>query len=267
MKKLVGKFWARYKVGLQSEFEYRWGSLIWILNQWVGVIFIMFLWYFAAKNASGFPMSPSQVITYFILSVPISRLTQTWLWENMGNDIRSGGFTKFLLRPQPYLFNELAENFSRQTIRLLTLTPVLLLVWFYLRGEFRLGLSLGSAGLFLLALVLGFALRFFYEGFMGISTFWLLDVHGFAAIVNHLTDLFTGSLIPLSIMPSFLAGVAKLLPFRFFVSFPLEIVLGQIKGGQIFEGFLVGLAWIIFFGMLYKPFMRRGIKKYEAVGI
>lgn len=267
MAKLLGKLWARYKVGLASEFEYRWGSLIWIINQWVGVLFIMFLWYFTARNVAGFPMSPSQVITYFILSVPISRLTQTWLWENMGDDIRTGRLTKFLLRPQPYLLNELAENFSRQTIRLLTLAPVLMVVLFYLRGEFELKISWGYAGLFLLALTLGFALRFIYEGFMGVSTFWLLDVHGFAAIVGHLTGLFTGSLIPLSIMPPFLLSVAKLLPFRYFVSFPLEIVLGQIAGWEIFWGFLGGLAWILFFALLYRPFMKRGIKKYEAVGI
>lgn len=267
MKKVLKKLWARYKVGLQNEFEYRWASLIWIINQWVGTLFVMFLWYFAAKNVPGFSMTPSQVITYFILSVPVSRLTQTWLWENMGNDIRSGGLTKFLLRPQPYLFNELAENFSTQTVRLLTLLPVLLLVWYSLRGDFVLSLTLGRLIPFVLALGLGFVTRFVYEGFMGLSTFWLLDVYGFAAIMGNFSGLFTGANIPLSIMPPFLYSLAKLLPFRFFVSFPLEIILGQMSGPQIFWGFSTGVVWILVFVFLYRSFYVKGLKKYEAVGI
>lgn len=259
--------WVQYKIGLEAELEYRVGSLLWIINQWVGVLFIMFLWFFVAKSTRDFPMTPTQIVTYFLLSVPVSRLTQSWSWENLEEAIRTGDFTRTLLWPCPFWKSQLGANLAGQTVRLLTLLPVLIIVYVWLHDEIQLSLDWFRFVYFLLAIAFGLILRFTYENFMGITTFWLLDVHGFAAVVGYLTSLLTGSLIPLTVMPPALASAAKLLPFRFFVSFPLEIILGQVNAPQIWAGFATGFFWLSLLIFLFRPFFRRGVRVYEAVGI
>lgn len=260
------KFLAVYKAWWQEELEYRVASFTWIINGLIGTLFIMVLWLVTAKNSQGFPMTVSQIITYFLLSVPVSRLTQVWSWDNMEEKVRGGEFTNFLLKPFSYLTFDLAENFARQSMRLLTLVPVIPVVYLFFRGDVRLTNSLYAWLLFVLAIVLGLVVRFCYENVLGISTFWLIDVYGVSGLFGSLSGIFSGSSIPLAVMPPSLLFVAKLLPFRFFTSFPLEVILGQVKGRDIFYGFLTGLSWILFFSLIFRPLFSRGIKKYESVG-
>lgn len=261
------KFLSVYKAWWQEELEYRIASLTWIINGMVGTLFIMILWLVTAKNSSGFPMTASQIITYFLLSIPVSRLTQVWSWDNMEEKVRDGEFTNFLLKPFSYLVFDLAENFARQSMRLLTLAPVILLIYLFFRTDVHLSASLPVWLFFALSILLGLVVRFWYENVLGITTFWLIDVYGISGLFGALSGLFSGSTIPLAVLPPQLLSVAKILPFRFFTSFPLEIMLGQVKGWDVFTGFTTGIIWILIFGLIFKPFFNRGIKKYEAVGV
>jgi len=267
MSAVIKKFVATYKGWWQEELEYRAASLTWIINGLVGTLFIMVLWLVTAKNSQGFPMTAPQIVTYFLLSVPVGRLTQVWSWNNMEEKIRSGEFTNFLLKPLHYLVSDLAENFSQQSMRLLTLAPVFLLVYLYFRSDVQLPRAPATWLIFLLSIGLGLMVRFWYENVLGITTFWLIDVYGISGLFGALSGLFSGSSIPLAVLPPQLLAIAKVLPFRFFTSFPLEIMLGQVKGADIFYGFITGAGWILVFGLIFKPFFNLGIKKYEAVGV
>ncbi|MCL5003887.1 MAG: ABC-2 family transporter protein [Patescibacteria group bacterium] len=267
MPRFFRKFIAVYKAWWQEELEYRVASITWVVNGLVGTLFIMVLWLVTAKNSTGFPMSAPQIVTYFLLSVPVSRLTQVWSWDNMEEKVRGGEFTNFLLKPFAYLNFDLAENFARQSIRLLTLLPVMVVVFLFFRSEIRLTENPAVWFLFFLAVLLGLITRFWYENVLGVTTFWLLDVYGVSGLFGALSGIFSGSIIPFSVLPPQLLALARVLPFRFFVSFPLEIALGQVEGISLFYGFVAGFAWILFFAIVFKPFFRRGIKKYEAVGV
>lgn len=255
-----------YKAWWQEELEYRVASFTWIVNGLVGTLFIMVLWLVTARNSSGFPMTVSQITTYFLLSIPVSRLTQVWSWDNMEEKVRGGEFTNFLIKPFSYLVFDLAENFARQSMRLLTLLPVFLVVYLFFRSNVQLSGSFYLWSLFALAVVLGLMVRFWYENVLGVTTFWLIDVYGISGLFGALSGLFSGSSIPLAVLPPSLLSLAKVLPFRFFTSFPLEVILGQVKGWDLVTGFTTGIIWIFVFGFIFSPFFKRGIKKYEAVG-
>ncbi len=267
MSNIHKKFLAVYKAWWQEELEYRVASFTWIINGLIGTLFIMVLWLVTAKNSQGFPMTASQIVTYFLLSVPVSRLTQVWSWDNMEEKVRSGEFTNFLLKPFSYLTFDLAENFARQSMRLITLVPVVPVVYLFFKSDVQLTSSLYIWLLFMLSIVLGLVMRFWYENVLGITTFWLIDVYGISGLFGALSGLFSGSTIPLAVLPPQLLSIAKILPFRFFTSFPLEVMLGQVKGWDILVGFATGIIWIIILSLIFKPFFNRGIKKYEAVGV
>src|SRR3990167_880239 len=184
MRGLLSQLFTIYKVWLQVEFEYRVSSLTWVVNGVVGTLFVMFLWLTVSRSVADFPMSTTQIVTYFLLAIPVGRLTQSWSWQNLEEKVKNGDFTIFLLRPLSYLVWDFGENLSRKTMRLATLLPVGLVVYFFLRGDFGLTLTLHKVFLFVISLLLGTAVRFFYENFMGVSSFWLINVYGISSIFN-----------------------------------------------------------------------------------
>lgn len=264
--KNLRKLWVVYRVWLQLELEYRFAALFWVVNGLVGVFFMMFLWTTVARSVNSFPMTESALVTYFLVLIVVDRLTQVWSWERMEEEVRSGDFVNFLLKPLHYLLHDLGENLARKTIRLLALAPVFLILFLIFRGHLSSPQSPALWLVFALSLLTGFFLRYFYQNFMGLTTFWLTSVYALEGIVGSLGGLFSGSVIPLALLPKPLLSLAQFLPFRYFSSFPLEIYLGQLTPFQILQGFLILGFWFSVFAGLFRPFLRRGLRVYESVG-
>jgi ABC-2 type transport system permease protein len=60
--------------------------------------------------------------------------------------------------------------------------------------------------------------------------------------------------------------VATVLPFRWTVGFPVEILLGRLTQAQILTGFAVQAAWLLAAAALLRLAWRVSVKKYSAVG-
>ena len=267
MKASLAKFVSIYRAHLQEEFEYRLGTVIWIINGMVFPLFVMVLWVGVAQSVKGFPMTVKQVVTYFLLSLPVGRLTQAWSWEDLEQRIRNGEFSRFLMLPFSYVYWDFAHNCAQKTMRILVIVPVFFLVYLILKDSVDLGLTLSELLFFILAILLGLFLRFSYEIFMGTTTFWLIEATAIGAIFGTLSSLFSGSGAPLAAFPPSIVFIARLLPFRYFLSFPLEVYLGQLNDRELLSGFLLGILWLLFFALLFKPLFKRGVRVYEGVGI
>ena len=81
------------------------------------------------------------------------------------------------------------------------------------------------------------------------------------------SSLFSGELVPLSFLPVTVQMVNNWLPFKYFLSFPLLIVLQKINSNyEIGIGLLTQLFWVISFYLVYRLILSRGIKNYCAYG-
>jgi ABC-2 type transport system permease protein len=75
-----------------------------------------------------------------------------------------------------------------------------------------------------------------------------------------------GRLIPLFLFPPLVRSLSNLLPFRYIISFPLEILSGQVSSLEIQQGFLLQVSiTTILFGFT-AILWHRGIIKYSAIG-
>jgi ABC-2 type transport system permease protein len=76
----------------------------------------------------------------------------------------------------------------------------------------------------------------------------------------------SGVVAPTSLLPPLLQQVAVVLPFRYTVAFPIEVLLGRVQGESLVGGLVTQLAWIAVAYLLFRLFWRAGLRRYSAVG-
>jgi ABC-2 type transport system permease protein len=76
----------------------------------------------------------------------------------------------------------------------------------------------------------------------------------------------SGYLIPLDLFPAAVQRIALVLPFRFLLSFPVELALGRLSRAHALE-LLLAQAGYISIALIATHFVwRRGLRRYAAYG-
>ena len=101
---------------------------------------------------------------------------------------------------------------------------------------------------------------------IGSLAFWFEDVQGFIRAVGVIVPVLSGAVVPLALMPPALAEVTAVQPFRFMVSFPMEVLLGGVTGTPVVGGFALQVGWLVVFVLLARGVWRRGLGSYAAAG-
>jgi ABC-2 type transport system permease protein len=78
--------------------------------------------------------------------------------------------------------------------------------------------------------------------------------------------LFSGQFVPLALMPQLIQDIAQYLPFQLLIYFPVQLILGNLSGAQIVQGFISGTIWLAVSIMIFNWVWRNGVKRFSAVG-
>jgi ABC-2 type transport system permease protein len=126
--------------------------------------------------------------------------------------------------------------------------------------------SVWAVAAFVPALLLAFVLRFLIEWTLALAAFWTTRV----SAVNqgyYVAALFlSGQIAPLSLLPFPVQIAAAALPFRWMISFPVELVLGRLSPMEAATGLTVQVAWLGVALLLLRVVWRAGLRSYSAVG-
>lgn len=266
--------WKKYgtvmSLGWQDSLAYRFNALVWILFAVLPSLTLMLVWIAAYSSGNqtqigGYNLP--QMISYYLFVTALSVIiTPNPEWE-MSQLIRDGKITPFIVRPIGFFGHKVAQETSYQIIKSAMFLPAFgVLLWLF-RDYVQLPpFTLTRAGLFLLSVLLAFALLMQMKFLLGISAFWLAEVGGLMEISHMFLGLFGGQLLPLSVLPAWLQSVAGVLPFSVLYAFPMEILLNQATSESLVSGFARQVLWIAFFSVLVKIAWRRGLLAYEGYG-
>ena len=236
---------------------------VWILISFIEPVIMIFLWNSILKSGGHLPYSYSQIVTYYLLSTLYYRIMQVWSLDSISREIYRGTFAMWLIRPLSYLTIDLAKTIGLKITRIITIIPVLIIFIFIFRNDFRVNLNAVQFIALLLSFVMGFFLYFSFENLLSLVAFWFERTIYFTVIYYVFVDFLSGGTVPLNFLPAIFRSIVNLLPFRYLLSFPLEITLGVLSPFQIIVGFVCGFSWIGIFLMLYKYFYPKGLKRYS----
>lgn len=219
-------------------------------------------WLVIGQFSANQSFTPMDVISYYLI---VSGLTP-FLYSGFGfagmtqDLIKNGTLTQALIRPINPIFYPLALRTGRNAINLLFgLGQVV--IGFVLAG------GLNPAGLPFLLPVLwnAVALNMAFNIIIGTAGFYTTEARGIKNASLHLASFARGEKMPLFLMTPELAGFLLLTPFpasQYHLATTIQGVHLPAWGDV-----LIGMAWSValLFGALW--LWRRGLRRYEAVGL
>ena len=251
------------KTGFAEAVAYRAEFLIWMFATNMPLVMLA-IWAAAARSGPIAGYSQTGFTAYYLCALLVRLMTGAWVVWELTMDIRQGTFALQLLRPINPLWQRSADNLAAIPMRGIVALPVVGILLWLARGELShdplqwllLCPALMGAWLlyFLVQASIGtLALRF--ESASSLFDAWL----GFSNILS-------GYLIPLDLFPRAVREVALFLPFRFQLSYPIELMLGRWSRGEALELLAAQWAYVALFLMITRFAWRSGLRHYAAYG-
>ncbi len=249
-----------------STLEYRATVLIWMINIVIGPLIALLVWLTASEQGVRLPYDRSQFVTYYVLLGVVSMLTSTWLGDFLAEEIRLGNLSLNLMRPVPYIAFYAANNIGEKLVKLPYLLPLVGLIALFFRADLRLPTDPATWLLFTLSLPMAGAVAFLLDFVIGSLAFWVNDVRGLVRVKTLVGAFLAGKFVPLALFPQGMAGFLEVQPFRYTLSFPLEVLTGSLTPAALVRGFAWQAVYLLGLSALYRLIWRYGLRAYAASG-
>jgi ABC-2 type transport system permease protein len=263
---LAAIYYQQVKTMTAVHLQYRVAMIIWLIGIVVEPLVYLVVWTTVADASGGSVngFAPADFAAYFIASMIVNHLTFTWhMWE-YDYRIREGLLSPMLLRPFHPIHADIAENFSYKVITLLVIVPSAVALSLLFRPAFNP--PTWSLLLFLPALILAFFVQFLLGWALAMAAFWTTRIMAINR-TYFLGKLFlAGQLAPLALLPPFLQVAASVLPFRWMLSFPIELALGRLTFSQSLWGLFAQVIWLLLALIGVGAIWKAGVRRYSAVG-
>jgi ABC-2 type transport system permease protein len=239
---------------------------VWVISDTLQPIILAALWV-AVANTGTRDFTVDSIVSYYFMVAIVSRFTQDYSVQFVSNSIIEGDFSKYLIRPFNYLAEMFGISLAIRTLRLILLIPLLVIGYFFLRDYLDYDLSIQTLFLFFLSIIIGYIISFFLGNIFALLAFFVKQIVGLRALYVNVISILSGEYIPYAVLPVGLFFLLEILPFRYVLSFPIEIISGTLYMDQIRKGFLISMVWVVILYIVYKLVFKYSIKKYESEGI
>lgn len=262
------RYWRIFILHCQDVLTARTRALVWFFIPVINGGFFLLFWHgaFQANNQLLNGWDGNSIMTYYLLLVIVSTLLISHTEILVQSDIVQGGVVKYLTKPFPYywfmFFNELPFRLLQGGYAILAYSVVA-----FLFPSVRISFGDITTALLTIAIfVCAFFMTHTYKMILGIVAFWTKDTRGIIETSEVIIILLAGFNVPLPLLPGILADIAAVLPFSYFVYFPVVSLQGKLSLIEMTHVLCIQLAWLIFFIFIYKTMLRKGLQKFTAVG-
>jgi len=256
-----------FKLSMSEVFEYRTNMIMMIISGFVPYLALMFVWnavYSGGREFAGYTLSDLQIYTLIAVSLRfVSAMEVHW---SMAGDIRKGTLSSFLIKPVSYVWAKFFRYLGLVPMRILSAGGIILIVMMFgMVGDINLSIGnvLGFAAFVGISILFNFLLSFA----LGCLSFWLTRVSGINTTWWMVGRFLSGAIFPIDMIGGVLGQILVILPFKLGVFVPIAALVGDQNFRWYLEMSGLYLIWILIFGMIVRVVWRRGLRKFEAVGL
>jgi ABC-2 type transport system permease protein len=217
------------------------------------------------NNGAQAGISLDEMITYMTMALLLDIVYGVNGAYVVREKIREGSIAIDFMRPISVPLYVFADTVGQTGFALLQCVPALLLASLLVRihGPASPIAALG----FVAAVGIGFVVNYFIDMIMATVTFWTMEIFGVQLMVQFISSLMSGSLVPLYFFPQgWIQNVLLASPFAALYNAPLSIWIGKYQGAQIWESLALQAFWACVFGVFAMWLWSLGERKVVIQG-
>jgi len=251
------------RVGFAGAVAYRAEMLVWMLTMTMPFVSLA-LWSAVSRAAPVGRFGQREFATYFLATVVVRQLTGSWVVWELIQEIKTGTLASRLLKPIHPLVAYSAENIAALPMRVLFALPIAIIGLAI--GGVHLPNGVLTIGALLVSLVGAWCITFFVMAMIGMLSFFMESSASIFEVWLACFMLLSGYLLPLELFPGWVRTFTYVLPFRYTLGFPVEILIGAASSSEIVQGLAVQWTYVIVCVSLALVTWRAGVRRFGAFG-
>jgi ABC-2 type transport system permease protein len=243
------RYLSLLRVRFLNDLQYREAAIGGIATQFFWGVMLIFVYKaFYAQPISTGGFTYENLVTFVWLQQAFLSFIFIYDWDHELLDMITTGAIGYELTRPINLYNVwfmklLSKRLARGILRF---APVIILGCL-MKKPYKIALPHSGLSfmLFILTLCLGLVLLVSISMLIYISIFKTMSPLGSIGILSAIGDFFSGTAVPIPLMPEWLQKVCLLLPFRWISDLPFRLYTGNIAVGEGLMGVAVQLFWIV----------------------
>ena len=264
MTRTLRAFPTLLKVGFAEALAYRAEMFVWLLSTNMPLVMLA-LWTAVARDAPVGRFGQKDFVAYYLATLVVRLLTGAWVIWELNFEIRQGTLAFRLLRPVHPLLAYAAENLSALPVRMRISLPIAAgALWVV--GRERVTHDPVLLAILPLTILGAWLITFLAMAIIGSLAFWVEQAGSLFEIWLGLFGVFSGYLVPLELFPGWVAAIARFLPFRYMLAFPVELVIGMTPRTDALLELAVQWGFVGLLALGARLVWRLGLRRFAAFG-
>src|SRR5512138_1603328 len=230
--------------------------LVWLLSTTMPLVMLALMSAVAREGPVG-RFGQADFTAYYLAALVVRLLSGAWVIWEVNFEIRQGTLAYRLLRPIHPLVAYACENVGAMPLRFAAVAPVAVAA-VLLAGD-HLTRDPVLVAVFPLAILGAWLITFLAMSLIGSLAFYVESS-------GALFGLFSGYLVPLELFPGWLAAAARILPFRYMLAFPVEMIVGMTPRGEALLELAIQWSFVALLALAARAAWRVGLRRFAAYG-
>lgn len=247
--------------------EFRGALFVWFLVELLSLVSSVFIWlaiFRSQQTVGGYDQQG--MILYYLLVPIIGSISSIYISEILPEKIKLGEISAELVKPYGIAIGYFAKSLGTKLTQLSIKAPIYLIILYAINQYARIALSLNSVLFGLILACFSLLLHFLIDFCISCVAFWSDDVWYLSHLKFILLMVFGGLTFPLDLLPTQLASIFNLLPFKYIYYVPVKVATGSIGLNELADEFGLFCFWLLVFAVLSDFLWKKGVKRYGAYG-
>ena len=213
---------------------------------------------------NGFTMN--EMIIYVIISFLTMLITSVDISYPIAEEVKNGSIAVNLIRPISYEKRMFFQGLGNVFYNFVVIFIIAFSVTVYLSFRFFGSIGIGRILVYLLSIILGVFISFYFSYIFGLISFKITNMWGLSQVMGAISNLLSGTLIPIVFFPEILQKLFNFLPFGSMIYTPTMIYLGKLTGVDMIKSLIIQAVWIFILIGIAKLMWKTLIKKLTILG-
>lgn len=258
---------AVYRTQLKTLLHFKTNLLAWVIYSPLQMAVIYLLWkviYSQTDTVKDFTFE--DMIRYYLIVHLLNRTFGSVLEINyrVWVDINKGKLDIYLARPLNFGLFTLFKAMGKPSIEWVIGIPFF--IFFCIVLSIPLQINPWVLASFLLSVFAGFGILFLIQFMIGSLAFWTERIFGIRDIIFSIFMLFSGQLIPVSVLPKWIQAASQYLPFEGIFYMPATIYAQPQVNPLILFFLIKQFVWVCVLTLMCIAVWQRGSTRYASQG-